>query len=57
MSKYWDTGFYSQPNASELKRNAAASRKKEEKKGKYSGADCGKGQDDCKKLVGQSLVQ
>ena len=33
MSKYWDTGFYSQPNASELKRNAAASRKKEEKKG------------------------
>lgn len=34
MSKYWDTGFYSQPNMSELKRNAAVSRKKEEKKGK-----------------------
>ncbi len=33
MSKYWDTGFYSQPNASELKKNAAASRKKEQKKG------------------------
>ena len=33
MGKYWDTGFYSQPNASELKRNAAASRKKEAKKG------------------------
>lgn len=33
MSKYWDTGYYSQPNASELKKNAAASRKKEAKKG------------------------
>ena len=33
MGKYWNTGFYSQPNASELKRNAAASRKKEAKKG------------------------
>lgn len=33
MSKYWNTGYYSQPNASELKKNAAASRKKEAKKG------------------------
>ena len=34
MSKYWDTGFYSQPTAAELKKNCAASRKREEKKGK-----------------------
>lgn len=34
MSKYWDTGFYSQPTAAELKKNSAASRKREEKKGK-----------------------
>lgn len=34
MSKYWDTGFYSQPSAAEIKRNSAASRKREEKKGK-----------------------
>ena len=34
MSKYWDTGFYSQPTAAEIKKNSAASRKREEKKGK-----------------------
>lgn len=33
MSKYWNTGYYSQPNISELKKNAAASRKKEKKRG------------------------
>ena len=34
MSKYWDTGFYSQPTVAEIKKNSAASRKREEKKGK-----------------------
>lgn len=34
MSKYWDTGFYSQPTGAEIKKNSAASRKREEKKGK-----------------------
>lgn len=34
MSKYWDTGFYSQPSAAEIKRNSVESRKCEEKKGK-----------------------
>ena len=34
MSKYWDSGSYSQPTASELKRRSEASRKSAEKKGK-----------------------
>ncbi len=34
MGNYWETGNYNQPNAAELKRNAADSRKKEKKKGK-----------------------
>ena len=34
MSKYWETGFYSQPSAAEIKRNSVESRKREEKKGK-----------------------
>lgn len=33
MGNYWETGNYNQPNAAELKRNAADSRKKEKKKG------------------------
>lgn len=33
MSRYWNTGIYSQPKESELKKNAAATRKKEAKKG------------------------
>ena len=39
MSKYWDTGFYSQPTAAEIKKNSAASRKREEKKGKSTKKD------------------
>lgn len=35
MSRYWgDTSYYSQPDASELRRKSAASRKKEQAKGK-----------------------
>lgn len=34
MSKYWDSGSYSQPATSELKRKSEASRKSAEKKGK-----------------------
>lgn len=33
MSRYWDTGFYSQPTAGELRKKSEASRKKEAKKG------------------------
>ena len=33
MSKYWDTGYYSQPQAGELRKNSEASRKREAKKG------------------------
>lgn len=33
MSKYWDTTYYGQPTAKEIKKNAAVSRKKEAKKG------------------------
>ncbi len=33
MSRYWDTGYYSQPDAKLLKKNSAASKKKEAKKG------------------------
>lgn len=33
MSKYWNTAYYSQPQAGEIRRKSAASRKKEEKKG------------------------
>lgn len=33
MGNYWETGNYEQPNAAQLKRNAADSRKKEKKKG------------------------
>ncbi len=33
MSNYWNTSHYEQPAAKELKKNAAASRKKEKKKG------------------------
>lgn len=33
MSRYWNTTYYEQPNAKELKKNAAESRKKEAKKG------------------------
>ena len=33
MSKYWNTAYYSQPQAGEVRRKSAASRKKEEKKG------------------------
>ena len=33
MSKYWDTGYYSQPTTGELRKKSEASRKKEAKKG------------------------
>lgn len=33
MSKYWNTSHYEQPAAKELQKNAAATRKKEKKKG------------------------
>lgn len=33
MSRYWNTGYYSQPAASELKKNSEASRKREKKRG------------------------
>lgn len=33
MSKYWDTGYYSQPTTGELRKKSQASRKKEAKKG------------------------
>ncbi|MCD7982168.1 MAG: hypothetical protein LUF32_07650 [Clostridiales bacterium] len=34
MSRYWDTGYYSQPDEKLLKRNSEATKKKEAKKGK-----------------------
>ena len=33
MSRYWETGYYSQPDAKQLKKNAEATKKKEAKKG------------------------
>lgn len=33
MSKYWETSYYEQPGTKELQKNAAASKKKEKKKG------------------------
>ena len=33
MSKYWETSYYAQPGTKELQKNAAASKKKEKKKG------------------------
>ena len=35
MSKYWDTGYYSQPTTGELRKKSEASRKKEAKKGNF----------------------
>lgn len=54
MSKYWDTGFYSQPDASELKKNAAETRKKAAQKGKVLEPVVIKGRDIAKSWWGKA---